>query len=135
MRYLRLRRGFTLLELVAVILAVGIIAGVAAPRLFDRVGAARDASARVSLIRVRDAIDLYRAHHGISPADAAALPSDLSQYLTGVFPVCPVGSDSNAQVASSDSDPIAVEAGTAAGWVYNPATGAFAINDPAYIHW
>ena len=57
-------RGFTLVELVVVILILGILAGVAAPRLLDTSGCAADNGLKQTLKVMRDAIELYAAEHG-----------------------------------------------------------------------
>jgi general secretion pathway protein G len=121
--------GFTLVELVVVILVLGILAAVAAPKLFDTAGDARNNGTKQSLAVVRDAIELYRAQEGAYPAAAATLDTALKDYLRGPFPSPEVGANKgNTQVEESAENPIATVEGEAKGWIYNPATGEFRIN-------
>ena len=128
------RSGFSLVELVVVILILGILAAVAAPRMFDTATTARENGTQTSLSVLRDALELYRAQNGTYPP-AASLATDLRTFLKGPFPAAQVGANQNATVAASTQDPItAVEAG-AAGWSYNQTTGEIKVNDAAYIAW
>jgi len=125
------RAGFTLIELVVVILILGILAGVAAPKMFDTSARATDNTLKQTLAIVRDAIELYTAdvdantNVGSPPAwtDSATFHADLSKYVRGTFPVCPVGTLKNNVVVSS-----ATTTGTVGSWRYDPATGEFAVN-------
>lgn len=58
------RSAFTLVELVVVIMILGILAGVAAPKLLNTSAAATENSLRTTLSVVRDAIELYAAQNG-----------------------------------------------------------------------
>jgi len=58
------RNGFTLIELVVVIMILGILAGVAAPKLLSVGGDATDNGLKQSLSIIRDAIELYAADNG-----------------------------------------------------------------------
>ena len=59
------RTGFSLIELVVVVLIMGILAAVAAPKIFDKISDARDSSTKQSLAVLRSAIELYRANEDV----------------------------------------------------------------------
>ena len=127
-------RGFTLVELVIVVLVLGIITAVAAPKMFDTANDARESATRQSLVVLRDSIELHRAQNGAYPT-SAAITTALLPFLQGAFPAPQVGGNQNATVAGSTQNPItAPEAGTD-GWAYNQTTGEIRVNDATYIAW
>ena len=78
MHLARLRRkAFTLVELVIVVLVLGIIAAIAAPKMFDTANDARQNATRQSLAVIRDAIQLYRAANGALPGDSGTEADDV----------------------------------------------------------
>ena len=128
------RCGFTLVELVIVVLVLGIITAVAAPKMFDTANDARDSATRQSLTVLRDSIELHRAQNGAYPT-ATAIITALQPFLQGSFPAPQVGGNQNATVIASTQNPItAPETGTD-GWVYNQSTGEIRVNDATYIGW
>ena len=90
---MRKHKGFTLIELVVVVMILGILAAVAAPKLLGTSSTASDNGLKETLGVVRDAIERYTAEHGGAlPGQAgteAGLKTDLLPYLR-VFPKSPL---------------------------------------------
>jgi general secretion pathway protein G len=66
-------RGFTLVELLVVIIILGLLVGLVGPRLFGRVGQSRLATARAQIELLGAALDQYRLDVGAYPASAVGL--------------------------------------------------------------
>src|SRR6266853_4276720 len=66
-------RGFSLIELLVVIIILGLLAGLVGPRLFGRVGQSKTAAARAQIELFSAALDQYRLDVGSYPASAAGL--------------------------------------------------------------
>jgi general secretion pathway protein G len=120
------RQGFTLVELVVVVMILGILAAVAAPKLLGTSGTATDNGLRQTLAVVRDSIERYAAENaGEFPGtDAASFKTALLPYLRGQFPMCPVGANKDADIAYGTTS---TPDGTT-GWMFNSTTGEFIVN-------
>ena len=129
------RDGFTLVELVVVILILGILAGVAAPKMFKTSAQASDNGLRQTLSVVRDAIELYSSQNGgalpTCTGTGADLRATLATYLRGPFPKCPVGpvAAQNVDITPVTGATTTGDAAPTVGWKYNTQTGAFICNN------
>lgn len=65
--------GFTLLELVVVIIVLGLLAGLVAPQIFGRVGEAKGTTATTQMSLIGTALDNYRLDNGVYPSTAQGL--------------------------------------------------------------
>lgn len=69
----RSQAGFSLIELLVVIIILGLIAGLVGPRLFGRVGQSKQATAKAQIELLGAALDQYRLDVGAYPASGAGL--------------------------------------------------------------
>ncbi|HLF10429.1 MAG TPA: prepilin-type N-terminal cleavage/methylation domain-containing protein [Gammaproteobacteria bacterium] len=74
-------RGFSLVELLIVVIILAILAAIVVPQFADTTTDARDSAIDSNLAAMRSAIQLYRQQHGVYPGDLAS---------TGA--TCPAGS-------------------------------------------
>ena len=126
------RGGFSLIEMVIVILILGIIAAVAAPKMFDTAKTAEENATRQQLAILRNAIEMARARDGVYPA-ANQLPTVLAAMLNGPFPKPNMGSVRNKSDVYYDSTttvdvPVQTSPGETTGWAYKPANGSLKLN-------
>lgn len=93
--------GFTLLELLVVMVIIGLLAGYVGPRLFAQIGKSEVKAARAQIDALQKALDQYRLDVGHYPSSAQGLtalnarPADeprwAGPYLAKAVPVDPWG--------------------------------------------
>jgi general secretion pathway protein G len=96
------RRGFTLLELLVVILIIGLLTGIVGPRFLGQIGRSEVTAAKAQLDAFDKALQAYRIDTGRFPTTAQGLqallvaPADEPRwrgpYLRGALPQDPWGS-------------------------------------------
>jgi general secretion pathway protein G len=109
------RKGFTLIELLVVMAIIATLLAIAAPRYFNSLDRARDASLRETLFVIRDAIDKYHYDIGRYPGDLEELVD--KRYLRKL-PQDPITESSETWVLVPPPD------GAAAGDLYDIRSGA-----------
>lgn len=67
------RAGFTLIEVLVVIIVIGLLAGLVGPRILGRVSEARTATARTQIELLGLALDNYRLDNGTYPTTEQGL--------------------------------------------------------------
>ena len=75
----RRQAGFTLVELLVVLIILGLIAAFAAPRVIKFVGGAKTDSARIQIERLSGVLDLYRLQNGRYPSENEGLDALMEQ--------------------------------------------------------
>lgn len=71
----KVARGFTLLELLVVLVILGLLVGIVAPRFFGQVGKSEVKVAKAQIRALEDALDQYRLDVGRYPGSEQGLPA------------------------------------------------------------
>jgi general secretion pathway protein G len=66
-------RGFTLLELLVVILIIGLLTGIVAPRFLSQIGRSETTTARAQIANFDKALEAFRIDMGRYPTDSEGL--------------------------------------------------------------
>ena len=79
-------RGFTLIELMVVIIILGILAMWVAPKIMSRPGEARQIKARLDIQNLETALKLYKLDNGNYPTTDQGLQAMVEKPETGIIP-------------------------------------------------
>lgn len=150
-RQTRVRRGFSLVELVVAVLIIGMLASMAIPRLSRGAEGAGEAALAADLVVVRKAIVYYAIEHGnrFPGPTAADMVAQLTQFSDAAgnvsplrtsaarfgpyllrIPPLPIGKNAGSTGILIDTvhSPPRVHEPSGDDWVYNPNTGEFVPN-------
>jgi prepilin-type N-terminal cleavage/methylation domain-containing protein len=125
-----LRAGFTLIELMAVVLILAILAGVALPKFFDYQVTAREAACKGSLGGIRAGIANFYANEAVTNGTAAyptlAELTTIGSVMQESLPDNPYGgtaANGVEPVSKANGDARDIVGGSANGWAYFSGTG------------
>jgi general secretion pathway protein G len=79
-------KGFTLIEILVVVVILGILAALVVPRIMERPDEARVVAARSDIRAIMSALKLYRLDNGVYPATEQGLAALVVRPDTGVIP-------------------------------------------------
>lgn len=132
------RRGFTLVEILIVVVILGILAGIVIPKFANATEDSRATATLMNLRHIRTEIELYRVEHGgHMPALATFVEQmTLSSNIQGqTAAIGTAGYHLGPYLKSIPVNPYTGEAEIGAGavgdsdWYYDETTGAFHAND------
>jgi general secretion pathway protein G len=90
---MRLQKGFSLIEIMVVVVILGILASIVVPKIISRPDEARVVKAKQDVLAIQNALDLYKLDNGVYPTTDQGLlalvekpttnpePRDWKQYL------------------------------------------------------
>jgi general secretion pathway protein G len=78
--------GFTLIEIMVVIVILGILAGLIVPRIMSRPEEARRTKAALQARSIESALKLYRLDNGVYPSTEQGLEALIKKPETGIVP-------------------------------------------------
>jgi len=133
------RAGFTLVELLIVVVILGVVAAVAIPQFRESTRASREATSLSNLATLRLAIELYKVQHDdrypgsrivsqlLGRTGIDGLPGNrFGPYLRGDIPTNPLNGRNDIEILPH----IPATPASSKGWLYGLRSGEIRLNSP-----
>lgn len=121
------QKGFTLIELVIIIVVLGILSAIAIPKYQDMSTQAKEAAARGSLSALRSGVTIYYANQAVTTGTAAwpslAQLGTVGTVMAQTIPKNPYQAAANAPDSIVTGVTKGTIVGTRGGWAYLASTG------------
>ena len=85
-KYIKRSEGFTLIEIMVVLIIIGLLAGIIVPKLMGRTEEAKRTKTAVQIRNLQSAIDLYRLDNGSYPSTEQGLQALVEKPAIGEIP-------------------------------------------------
>lgn len=132
----RNEKGFTLIELVIIIVILGILAAVAIPKYQDMSSQAKEAAARGSLGNMRSAVTIFYANQAVTTGTASwptlVQLETFNTVLATTVPKNPYQLTANAPDSVVTGVTPGTIVGARGGWAYLASTGQIWLNTSGY---
>ena len=141
---MKARSGFTLVEILIVVVILGILAAIVIPQFTDASTEAKTSSLCTDLQTMRSQIELYKIQHNdalpgagtASFQDALTGTTDIAGAANGTYgpyvQQIPTNQFNDLDTIDMDADDSTLGGGNA-GWHFNTATGAFHADTAAHV--
>ncbi len=127
MKMFRKEKGFTLIELVIIIVVLGILASVAIPKYKNIVAESKEAACKGALGSLRSGVSIYYANAAVTTGTADWPPIDslraVGVVMEHALPANPYQLEANAPDSIVTGVTKGTIVGTRGGWAYLPGTG------------
>ncbi|MBQ7592977.1 MAG: type II secretion system major pseudopilin GspG [Synergistaceae bacterium] len=80
------RKGFTLIEIMVVVVILGLLAALVVPRIGPQVAEAQRTTAATQIRSLEDALEMYRMHNGFYPSTSQGLDALVTAPTTSPVP-------------------------------------------------
>lgn len=145
------RPGFTLIEVLIVVVIMAVLAATIIPQFSESTKDAKESSLQFNLHSLRSQIELYKLHHlgAVPTITAGAIPqmtsaTDVDGNIGTAGPSFPYGPymltmpanpiTGSTTVTANATFPAATESG-GGGWLYSATTGQISPDTTAYLAW